>query len=110
MAYFSKTYSLKEMIHHIYGEKSGEDHTDRPNMMLKELNLYIDNLAGQLKDRIEITPQQLKKWEAFKSNLLQGISYYKALFQNSPSFRKDQSNILKQLSQYEVELLKLQPL
>src|SRR5690606_25311765 len=96
IAYFSKTYSLKEMIQHIYGEKSAENHSQRPNVMLKELNLYIENLSGQLKDGAANSPQQIKKWEAFKSNLLLGISYYKGLFAESKFFCKDRTLILTQ--------------
>ncbi len=108
MAYFSKTYTLKEMVQHIYGEKSAENHLQRPNVLLKELSLYIDNLAGQLQNAVEITAQQIKKWETFKSNLLLGISYYKSLFAESNFFGKDRSLILAQLSSYETELVNMQ--
>lgn len=108
MAYFSKTYTLKEMVQHIYGEKSAENHLQRPNVLLKELSLYIDNLAGQLQNAVEITAQQIKKWETFKSNLLLGISYYKILFAESNFFSKDRSLILAQLSSYETELVNMQ--
>src|SRR5690606_33916522 len=108
IAYFSKTYSLKEMIQHIYGEKSAENHSERPNVMLKELNLYIENLSAQLQTGGEMTAQQIKKWEAFKSNLLLGISYYKALFAESKFFCKDRTLILTQLSSYETALMNMQ--
>ncbi len=108
MAYFSKTYTLKEMVQHIYGEKSAENHERRPNFLLKELQLYINNLAGQLKNSSGISPQQIKKWEAFKSNLLLGISYYKGLFAESKFFGKDRALILTQLSSYETALMNMQ--
>ncbi|MBP0613713.1 hypothetical protein J8J42_11760 [Chryseobacterium sp. cx-311] len=108
IAYFSKTYSLKEMIQHIYGEKSAENHSERPNVMLKELNLYIENLSAQLQTGGEMTAQQIKKWEAFKSNLLLGISYYKDLFAESKFFSKDRPLIQAQLSSCESVLLKMQ--
>lgn len=82
MAYFSREFSLKEMIQHIYGKKEIENHTDRPNMFVKELGLYVSYLSNQINDAFEITPQQIKKWEVFQNNLIQGISYYESLFKN----------------------------
>ena len=82
MAYFSREFSLKEMIQHIYGKKEIENHTDRPNMFVKELGLYVSYLSNQIIEAFEITPQQIKKWEGFQNNLNQGISYYESLFKN----------------------------
>ena len=72
---FSREFSLKEMIKHIYGKKEIENHTDRPNMFVKELGLYVSYLSNQINEAFEITPQQIKKWETFKTNLLNGIDY-----------------------------------
>ncbi|MCK6607567.1 MAG: hypothetical protein L6Q46_04590 [Flavobacterium sp.] len=102
MAYFSREFSLKEMIQHIYGKKEIENHTDRPNMFVKELGLYVSYLSNQINEAFEITPQQIKKWEIFKTNLLNGIDYYKSIFQEKNS--KIQNDIL----QLELQLNKLE--
>jgi len=102
MAYFSREFSLKEMIQHIYGKKKIENHTDRPNMFVKELGLYVSYLSNQINEAFEITPQQIKKWETFKTNLLSGIDYYKSIFQEKNS--KIQNDIL----QLELQLNKLE--
>ena len=86
MAYFSKEVSLKEMMYHIYGTKNIENHENRPNMFVKELELYLTYLTNQINDTLEITAQQIKKWETFKTNLTNGISYYKALFTDASTF------------------------
>ncbi|WP_322550043.1 hypothetical protein [Flavobacterium psychraquaticum] len=86
MAYFSKEVSLKEMMHHIYGTKNIENHENRPNMFVKELELYVTYLTNQINDTLEITAQQIKKWETFKTNLTNGISYYKSLFTDATTF------------------------
>lgn len=86
MAYFSKEVSLKEMMEHIYGTKNIENHENRPNMFVKELELYVTYLTNQISDSLEITAQQIKKWETFKTNLLNGISYYKSLFTDASTF------------------------
>ena len=107
MAYFSKEVSLKEMIQHIYGKATVENHETRPNMFVKELSLYIENLQNQINSALELSPQQLKKIDAFKNNLLQGISYYKNLFSESSFFRKEQNKIMDELHNYETELQKI---
>ena len=86
MAYFSKEVSLKDMMHHIYGTKNLENHENRPNMFVKELELYVTYLTNQINDSLAITAQQIKKWETFKTNLLNGISYYKSLFTDASTF------------------------
>lgn len=86
MAYFSKEVSLKDMMEHIYGTKSIENHENRPNMFVKELELYVTYLTNQINDSLEITAQQIKKWETFKTNLTNGISYYKSLFTDASTF------------------------
>lgn len=86
MAYFSKEVSLKDMMHHIYGTKNIENHENRPNMFVKELELYVTYLTNQINDSLEITAQQIKKWETFKTNLTNGISYYKSLFTDASTF------------------------
>ena len=35
----------------------------------------------------ELTAAQLKKWNSFKSNLLDGIEYYKNLFESTSVFK-----------------------
>lgn len=98
MAYFSKEVFLKDMIQHIYGTKEIENHKNRPNMFLKELELYVAYLLKQINDTFEKTPQQVKKWETFKLNLLNGIDYYKLVFQEKNlNFQKEFSIIELQL-------------
>jgi len=83
MAYFSKILSLKEMVDHIYGRINVIDRTDRPNMFVKELNLYLDYLKNKIEDVSEtMTAKQEKYLNAFAENLHNGINYYFKLFDN----------------------------
>jgi hypothetical protein len=86
LAYFSRIYTLDEMVRHIYGTTDLLEKIRRPHMFIKELNLYIDylqhDLQSQLKDLSEKKRKQLTK---FKLQLLEGISYYQALFADSAS-------------------------
>lgn len=80
LAYFSRVYTLDEMVGHIYGEADLLGEVERPNMFINELNLYIDylkkDLAGYVKNLNEKKGKYLVK---FKSQLEQGIEYYKQL-------------------------------
>jgi hypothetical protein len=50
MAYFDKLLSLEDMTKHIYGLENFMSRTDRPNMFMKELNLYMDFLKNKLEE------------------------------------------------------------
>lgn len=80
LAYFSRQYSLKEMINHIYGREILPFKTSRPNLFVNELNLYIDYLKKDLSAQItELNAKKTKYFEKFSDQLLNGINYYKAL-------------------------------
>ncbi|WP_319503081.1 hypothetical protein [uncultured Draconibacterium sp.] len=82
LAYFSKISSLKEMVDHIYGRINLLDKGYRPHMFLKELSMYLDIF----KERIEAFQKntddvkEKRNLVKFKSNLMEGIEYYKNLF------------------------------
>ncbi len=89
LAYFDQEVSLKEMIQHIYQGKSILK-TDRPNLFVKELKMYVDYFRNEIQSVSgELTNAQLKKWKTFKSNLLDGIEYYKNLFESTIPFKGD---------------------
>lgn len=75
LAYFDQTYSLKEMVDHIYGRKQILLKPDRENMFINELAIYID----YLKKHIASSSPDLKNLKyiaKFKSELHKGIQYY----------------------------------
>ena len=81
LAYFSKKMSLKEMIDHIYGRVNMISRTDRPNMFVKELNIYIDFLKNKIDEaKPSMNDNQKKYLLAFVENLKGGINYYENLF------------------------------
>lgn len=84
LAYFSRTYSLDEMVHHIYGATDLLEKIKRPHMFIKELNLYIDYLQNDLQSQLkDITEKKKKQLSKFKLQLQDGIAYYKELFASS---------------------------
>jgi hypothetical protein len=86
LAYFSGTYTLEEMVKHIYGATDILGMVKRPHMFIKELNLYIDYLQQDLQSQLrELSDKKRKQLSKFKSQLQEGIGYYKALFEESAS-------------------------
>ncbi|HJP61911.1 MAG TPA: hypothetical protein VJ844_00630 [Mucilaginibacter sp.] len=80
LAYFSNTYSLDEMVGHIYGKINLLQGADRADIFINELNLYIDYLKREISAYLEnMNDKKHKYLQNFKEQLQQGISYYKQL-------------------------------
>ncbi|SHG72051.1 hypothetical protein [Flavobacterium defluvii] len=108
LAYFDKEVSLKEMIQHIYQDKSILK-TDRPNLFVKELKMYVDYFRNEIETISgEVTAIQLKKWNSFKTNILEGIEYYQNLFSSTFYFKKEVEKIKNQFDFYKSELNAIQ--
>ena len=105
MAYFNREVSLHDMLRHIYGYDSVMDFPNRPNLFVKEIQLYIDYLKKEIAlHHSTATPAQFKKWAIFQKNLLSGINYYEELFL-SISLREDTnplSNLRKEIEEIEI--------
>ena len=105
MAYFDQEVSLTDMLRHIYGNKSVLRAKNRPNLFVKELKMYIDYFRNEIETISgEVTANQLKKWNSFKANLLEGIDYYQNLFESGFYFRSDAEKIKYQFDFYKLEL------
>ncbi len=82
MAYFDKLLSLEDMTKHIYGLENFMSRTDRPNMFMKELNLYMDYLKKKLEEaKKDWNKKQEKYFNRFFENMNDGIAYYNNLFE-----------------------------
>lgn len=109
MAYFDQEVSLAKMVQHIYGNASVLRVTDRPNLFVKELKMYMDYFKNEIKEAAtEITTPQIKKLQAFKNNMLDGIAYYENLFSDAHYFENGVKEIKKQLDNYKTELTKIE--
>jgi len=91
LAYFSKKYSLKEMVDHIYGKVNLLEGVTRPNLFVKELGLYIDYFKKELQhfnEDFKTNVQQLHRKKQvylakFYNQLLNGVEFYRAGFQKA---------------------------
>jgi hypothetical protein len=108
MAYFDQEVSLSKMVQHIYGNDSVLTETNRPNMFVKELKMYLDYLNNEIATvSAEITAGQIKKWNSFKKNLGEGIGYYQSLFLSSISSENDKIQYLLNFYKEELASIKI---
>ncbi|MFA7687795.1 MAG: hypothetical protein WCY25_08010 [Moheibacter sp.] len=101
LAYFDKVVSLADMVQHIYGNANVVQAENRPHFFIKELKMYVDYLQNELAEfSSNFTVPQIKKWQSFKENLLEGIAYYENLFSGTTFFTKDLAGIRKELARF----------
>ncbi|MDX9758335.1 MAG: hypothetical protein RBU27_04160 [Bacteroidota bacterium] len=118
LAYFSRISSLREMVDHIYGRLNIMTDPERPNMFIKELQLYIDYYQrlldrnmGQLHDRVDSLQNKARTLlHEFHDNLMDGIAYYRGLI---PEIREESEHMLErmrlELAALEQRLIELAP-
>ena len=99
MAYFSKEMNLSEMIDHIYGKANVIARTDRPNVFIKELGIYIKYVNDKLEEsKKNTTDKQRKYLNVFLNNLKEGVLYYQTLFTTSGKvFKENKDKIIDDL-------------
>ncbi len=101
LAYFDKEVSLANMVQHIYGKTNILSTENRSNVFINELKMYVDYLINEVTSFTgEHAANQIKKWNAFKNNLLEGITYYETLFSETTFFKINNKVILDQLRNY----------
>jgi hypothetical protein len=111
LAYFSSIYSLRKMVDHIYGRTNVMERTDRPNLFVKELKMYIDHLGGKIEETLKpFSDKQKKHFETFQDNLSKGVDYYKDLFLKYKIQLEDstsKNNLMHDLEKLKLELASL---
>ena len=102
LAYFSDTFSLKQMVDHIYGRLNVLNSLNRPNIFVNELQLYYDYLKKEIEDQFNvITEKKLTYFQTFKNNLLRGIDYYEELI---PKIKQNNSDLKDNVRQQLIDL------
>ncbi len=77
---FSQILSLDEIVSHIYGRKAVPLKQNRPHMLLRELEIYIDFLKRELKKReLGLTAFSDSYFAEYKENLSRGAVTYRSL-------------------------------
>ncbi len=109
LAYFSDVISLQRMINHIYGREENLARPDRPNMFIKELNIYLDYFKKEIQRSADnFNRKQAKYLDRFANNLNDGIEYYYNVFEKVQSrFEDKKTAILKELEEGKQTLQKM---
>jgi len=109
LAYYSKTSTLQDMTNHIYGKSTVMQRTDRPNMFIKELGLYVDYLQNKLESSLDsMDKKQERYFGKFIKNMDEGVAYYQSLFKDKKeTFNSSKAIILKELNNYSNKLVKI---
>ncbi|MDD2981994.1 MAG: hypothetical protein PHQ74_01275 [Crocinitomicaceae bacterium] len=111
MAYYDREYSLSTMMKHIYGNIESITTSNRPNVFVKELNIYVSYLKNEIKEIVgDLTVSQIKKYTAFNENLQAGIQYYKTLFAENMNFMSETVHKQFELMTFELQNLKMENL
>jgi hypothetical protein len=99
------------MVDHIYGRTNVMERTDRPNLFVKELKMYIDYLGNKIEETVKpVSDKQRKHFETFQDNLNKGVDYYKDLFMKYKAQLEDstsRNNLVQDLERLKLELANL---
>jgi hypothetical protein len=106
LAYFSGTFSLKQMVDHIYGRINILNNVPRPNMFLNELNLYVDHLKKEIEKNLStLNSNKIRYLKNFQANLLEGVNYYRQLTSNvGPEAVKLFKGMQQELNNWEAQI------
>lgn len=96
MAYFNRTMTLRDIADHIYGRINVIARKNRPQMFVKELQLYLSYLSNKI-DEVQGVPtkQQQKYLNAFTRNLQEGIDYYLSFTEQVKGRYSEGSELIK---------------
>lgn len=110
MAYYSKEMSLKNITDHIYGRDNMVSRTDRPNLFIKELQIYIDFLKNKLAEaHVSMNKKEEKYLRNFTKNMKMGVAYYQTLFTNAKNeFFNIKASVLSELFKSELILREIE--
>jgi hypothetical protein len=87
IAYFTKTSTLQEMTDHIYGRNNLLEGVDRPDLFVKELQLYVSYFKEMLGEAVAgRSDKKPKYFQEFYNNLLTGVAYYEGIMEELAEF------------------------
>jgi len=108
LAYFSRIATLEDMVGHIYGRIQLMTASDRPNLFINELRLYVDYLKNEIGKKLgSLTANEQRYLTTFRGNLQEGIEYYRSLVPRMVKETERYREIIRmQLQELELELQK----
>ena len=92
IAWFNRTYTLREMVDHIYGRGASLVPEARPHMFAKEIEMYVDYFE-RLVRLCTGTRKEIQTLQEFKANLEQGLDYCLEIASTEPYDGENLSSI-----------------
>lgn len=81
LAYFNDVFTLKQIADHIYGKTNIIDRDDRLNLFVNELKIYYYYIKKKIDEtKLPLSEKQSAYFHKFINNLIDGVAYYKILF------------------------------
>ena len=75
LAWFNRTYTLREMVDHIYGRGPSLVPRERPHMFAKEMAMYVDYIGQQMTITDPDDPKGVKRIRTLRDNLIESMDY-----------------------------------
>ena len=109
LTFFSNVIKFDEMINHIYGRINLLKSVIRPHVFINELKLYIDYFKNLISIKAdEVSSKNNTELNIFKSNLFDGIEYYKDLIEKIlEDTELDKKRLNKELMKLKDKLLSI---
>lgn len=107
LVYFKRTYSLNEMVDHIYGRGACLVPAERPHMFAAELVLYVDHFEKRLQTDDLTQPRARQALKAFLDNLTQAFDHYRSLVATPAYPLENLESLAVTLNEQAQRLLKL---
>lgn len=79
VAWFNRTYSLREMIDHIYGRGESLVPAERPHMFSKEIVMYVDFYEKKIESCDMSNKRELMDLKSFRENMIKGMEFCRTL-------------------------------
>lgn len=95
IAWFDRTYTLDEMVDHIYGRRESLVPAHRPHMFAKELVMYVDYLEERLRLMQPGDGADYKKLKVIRDNLETGMDECLAIA-NGPAYEDENLSSLRE--------------
>ena len=91
------------MVNHIYGRYSLLVDDERPHMFIKDLQLQVNHLLGEIKNAsMGLPARSEQKLAEVKENLIKGIEYYRGL--TTSLIKEQQEKFLQALEEFYNEI------
>lgn len=81
--WFDRTYSLQEMVDHIYGRGKSLVPEDRPHMFAKEIELYVDYFKKRVSET-NFSEKLMESLSEIKRNIEEGMDYCLEMARSKP--------------------------